>query len=109
MKLLILEKKGYSFRLLDIESRKTYRALSRNFNIIFTVGSLLEVDEVSVSGDLIEAFNLITETVGDSTKPRVELCIDDYKVGDIFEGVPILTLGKSYAKAGKKVAYAYFK
>ena len=109
-KLLVIEMKGKTYRLLDIDSKDIYRVFQRDFDSVdFIVGSLFEVSNMKTSGTLIMSFDVVNETLGDSTKPRVELCIDEYKIGDLVDGVPILNFGKKYAKAGKKVAYAYFR
>lgn len=105
-KYLVTELKGYSFRLLDLESGKEIRAMKKEYDLC--VGSLIEAD-IEVSGGSIDSMKIISEIVGDSSKPRVELSVSDYKIGDLYEGVPILNFGKSYAKKGVKVAYAYFK
>lgn len=107
MKLLIKELKGYSYRILDVETSKTFRAMKKDFD--FCVGSLLDVQDFEASGDLIIAMTIIKEIVGDTSKARVELDTEEYKIGDLYDGVPILSFGRSYAKAGKKMAYAYFK
>lgn len=105
--LLVQEIKGSSFRLLDIAENKYYRAMKADFNLC--VGSLLTVDSLEVYGDLIESMSIAGEVVGDSEKARIEVDTAIVKIGDLIEGVPVLNLGKSYAKAGKKMAYAYFK
>lgn len=106
--LLVTEKKGSTFRLFDIKEKITYRLFQRDVDIDLTIGSLIEC-EIEVYGDLITSIKVINEIVGDSSKARVELPINDFKVGYLYEGVPILRFGSSYAKGGKKVAFAYFK
>lgn len=113
MKFLVKEKKGYSFRLLCLETEKTYRVFQRDFkNIDFVTGSLLTVSNINdeeLLGDLISSFTVDNEIMGDSSKKRVEVCVDDFKIGDLIDGVPILNFGIAYAKDRKKMRYAYFK
>ena len=106
--LLVTEKKGSTFRLFDIKEKITYRLFQRDIDIDLTIGSLIG-GEIEVYGDLITSIKVANEVIGDSSKARVELPINDFKIGDLYEGVPILRFGSSYAKGGKKVAFAYFK
>lgn len=108
MKLLVKEIRGYSFRLLDLESNQTYRLMKKEAPSDLVVGSLLTAD-IETSDDLITDITILDEIIGDSSKARVEVCVDDVKIGDLIDGVPVLNLGKVYAKGGKKMAYAYFK
>ena len=107
MKLLVQELKGHSYRLLDLDSRNYFRAMKKDYDL--TVGSILHTANEDITGDLISEMTIILEVVGDSTKARVEVCADDVKVGDLIDGVPVLNIGKTYAKQGKKMAFAYFK
>lgn len=107
MKLLVKELKGYSFRLVNIETQETYRAMKKEHDLL--VGSLLDVSDVDFSSDLINSMTVNNEIVGDSTKERIEVCVDEVKLGDLIDGVPVLNFGRTYAKKGKKMAYAYFK
>ncbi len=107
-KLLVKEKKGASWRLKDLESGKEHRAFERDFpEIDFIPGSLFICEYVD-RGCLAE-LKIEKEILGDSSKERVEVCVDEVKVGDLIDGIPVLNLGRRYAKGGKKMAYAYFK
>lgn len=109
VELLVKEKKGYSFRLLNTKTGETFRAFQKDFkNISFLVGSLLTA-QMEASDDLITSIEILNEVVGDSTKTRVEVEVENVKIGDLIDGVPVLNFGQVYAKKGKKVAYAYFK
>ena len=106
MKLLVKEFKGSSFRLVDINTRTTYRAMKSDFKNLL-VGSLLNAD-IESSDDLILKMTINNEVFGDSSKQRIEVCTDEVKLGDLIDGVPVLSFGKEYAKKGKRTAYAYF-
>lgn len=106
-KLLVKELKGYTFRLLDLETYKTFRAHKNEFDL--TIGSLLTVDDIELFNDLITKMNVTSEIVGDSTKERIKVFIDEVKIGDLIDGVPILNFGQNWAEKGRKVSYAYFK
>lgn len=105
MILLVKEKKGYTVRLIDIENGIELRSDNKNL----TIGSLLTAKNVEITGNFITSMNIISEIIGDSSKGRVEVDISKVKLGDLIDGVPVLGLGKTYAKSGKKMAYAYFK
>jgi len=107
MKILVTEKKGSSFRLLDLENNISYRAMQKDFKNLF-VGSLLTVSNFEAQSDLIISMTIDNEIVGDSSKKRIEVDTAVVKVGDLIDNVPVLKFGQAYAKAGKKVAYAYF-
>lgn len=108
-KLLIAEKKGYSFRLKDPQTDETYRVFARDYpEIDFVIGTLLICDYKASEG-MIDSIIVHKEIVGDSEKAKVEVCVDDFQIGDLIDGTPILRFGKKYAKKGKKMAYAYFK
>ena len=107
-KLLILGKKGGSFRLFDVENKETYRAFQKNIEFDLTVGSLIYCS-YETEGGLIEKISVEKEIVGDSDKKRVLVCVDETSVGDLVDNVPVMSLGKSFGKNGKKMAYAYFK
>ncbi|MDO4700689.1 MAG: hypothetical protein Q4A69_08405 [Moraxella sp.] len=104
--LLVKEFKGYSFRLIDVATNETYRAMKKEHDL--AVGSLLTVNELNVENDLIKSMVITNEIVGDSSKKRIEVCVDEVKLGDLIDGIPVLNFGKIYAKKGKKMAYAYF-
>lgn len=108
MKFIVKEIKGYSYRLINIEDNCEYRLLKRDAYDGIVLGSLITAN-VELSGKAIMEIELLDEIVGDSSKNRVEVCTDDYKLGDLIDGVPIVNFGRSYAKNGKKMAYAYFK
>ena len=108
MKILVKEKRGYSFRLLDLENNISYRAMQKDFKNLFLVGSLLTVSNFEAQSDLIISMTIDNEIIGDSSKKRIEVDTAVVKVGDLIDNVPVLKLGQAYAKAGKKVAYAYF-
>jgi hypothetical protein len=109
MKLLVKEKKGYSFRLLDIDTKEVYRAFQRDFKLKFVAGSLLEISSLEHDMGMITSMKVENEVIGDSSKARIEVDTDLVKVGDLIDGVAVLNLGQVYAKKGKKMAYAYFK
>lgn len=107
-KLLVKEVKGYSYRLLDLELGETFRLhRSEAKKLNLTVGSLLTCD-YETSGSAISDLKIHHEVIGDSSKKRVEVDTTEVSVGDLIDGVPVLNLGTVYAKAGKKMAYAYF-
>lgn len=106
-KLLIVAKKGYSFRLLDIESQIMYRALESEFPDL-AIGGLMLAERVKITGDLIESMNVLFTIKGDSAKPRVEKIAGDFAIGDLVDGVPILSIGKPYYRGGEKRVYVYF-
>jgi hypothetical protein len=111
-KLLIKEKKGYSFRAIDIETKKTYRIFQSDFkDFKFTVGALLEVElnDENIYGDLINSMTINKEILGDSTKAKIKVNADTTKIGDLIDGVPILNFGTIWSEKGCKLAYAYFK
>ncbi|CAH0530720.1 hypothetical protein CTH30272_03062 [Allocatenococcus thiocycli] len=108
-KLMISEKKGYSYRLKDPKTNETFRVFARDYpEIDFIVGTLLVCD-YKASGDMIDSITVHKEIVGDSSKAKVEVCVEDFSIGDLIDGTPILKFGKQYAKKGKKMAYAFFK
>jgi len=107
MKILVTEKKGSSFRLLDLENNYSYRANQKDFKNLL-VGSLLTVSNFEALSDSIISMTIDNEIVGDSSKKRIEVDTASVKVGDLIDNVPVLKLGQAYAKAGKRVAYAYF-
>lgn len=108
-RLLIAEKKGYSYRLKDPQSNETFRVFARDFpEIDFIIGTLLICD-YEADGDMIDSITVHKEIVGDSDKAKIEVCVEDFSIGDLIDGTPILRFGKQYAKKGKKMAYAYFK
>jgi hypothetical protein len=108
-KLLVKEYKGYTYRLIDVDTEQEMRVFSRDFKKIdFIVGNLFKCNYVA-SGNLIQELDIIEEFLGDSSKTRVEICIDNFKIGDLIDNVPIFSIGTSYVKNGKKMAYAYFK
>lgn len=107
-KLLVKEIKGYSFRLLNLNNGKSYRALSREFKDM-VVGELLTVINFDPLSELIEELEIIAITAPDSSKGRVAVSLDQFQIGDLVDGVPILNLGKRFYKDGDLRAYAYFK
>ena len=101
-KLLIQEKKGSTFRLFDLETKKVLRVFERDFKEIdFTVGSLLDC-KYDFRGDLIEDLKVNNEIVGDSSKARIEVNVAEVKIGDLIDGVPVLSIGKFSQKAARK-------
>ena len=107
IKLLVVQKKGYSFRLLDLATEKTYRAISSRFSDL-AVGGLLLVDQIEIVGDLIESMNVLLTVRGDSKKKKTSTVFGKYALGDLIDGVPILRFGSPYYSNGKKLIYAYF-
>ena len=109
MKFLVLGKSGATFRLRDLETGKSFRAFGRDHPDVDFLQGTLFIGEFETSGDLLDKMDISEEILGDSAKKPVELCTDDFKVGDLVDGVPILNFGRMYAKGGKKCAKAYFK
>ena len=107
-KLLVIEKRGYTHRLLDLDKGKMIRAFQRNYSEIDFIPGTLFICEYEDDGHL-KNFIVEEEILGDSEKKRIEICTDELSVGDLIDGVPILNIGKKYAKNGRKMAYAYFR
>lgn len=107
-KLLVNEKKGATYRLIDLDTNEEIRAFQRHFeNIDFIIGTLFICEYENIG--YLSALNVQEEILGDSKKKRIEVCVDKIKIGDLVDGIPVLSLGKKYVKEGKKMAYAYFK
>jgi len=80
--LLVRELKGATYRLLDLELGTEIRAFQRDFeNVDFIVGTLFECDYEA--GAILQTLTIHNEIIGDSEKERIELPIDDYKVGGL--------------------------
>jgi len=108
--LLVKEKKGGTFRLLDLDTGITIRAFERDFpEVDFIVGTLFICTYEEAYLGYLGALSVEMETVGDSSKKRVEVCTEEVSIGDLIDGVPIVNFGAKYAKKGRKMAYAYFK
>jgi len=107
--LLVKEKKGRTFRLLDLDNGNTIRAFQRDFpEIDFIVGTLF-ICTYEEKGDLLGTLSVDIEIIGDHSKERVEVYTDQVSIGDFIDGVPVVNIGVKYAKKGHKMAYAYFK
>lgn len=106
-KLLVQKLKGYSFRLLDIDSGSILRALVRKYPSL-AIGELLLVEDLVLKGDLIEKMNIFFCVKGDHRKERKPISFDTTKVGDLIDGVPVLHIGQAFYVNDEKKAYAYF-
>lgn len=108
-KLLVVGRKGHSYRLLLLSDREPieYRAMSKTFPQL-VVGELLTVTELVVLGDLIEAMKVCSAVKGDSRKKRILISVEEINVGDLIEGVPVLRIGTTFYVEQEKKAYAYF-
>ncbi len=101
---VVVEKKGYTMRLKVLGTFENLRTKND-----VTVGSLVTIDASKINGDLIETGGILSEEIGDTSQDRIEVCIDDYNIGDKINDAYILRFGISYTKKGKKMAYAYFQ
>ena len=107
-RLLIAKEKGHSLRLLDLDDGlKEYRAITRD-NPDLVVGGLLLVESFETTGNLIDSMNVLMTVKGDVSKERVEIDVKETRIGDLIDGVPILSMGKRFYKKGREKAYAYF-
>lgn len=108
LKFVVKERKGASFRLIESLTESEYRLHYSDMPDDLFVGCMV-VAKVKVQGKLITDIKPLQIVVGDSTKERVEVCREEYQVGDLIDGVPIMSFGKVYAKQGKKMCFAYFR
>lgn len=117
-KLLILGKKGYTFRLLMLnnqyenpEKNITFRIKESELNKYNLVsGALITVKSTCLPSNnlLIDKLELVGVVGGDTKKQRVLVISENYKIGDLIDEIPIMRFGKPFSQSGKNVRYAYF-
>lgn len=117
-KLLILGKKGYTFRLLMLnnqyenpEKNITFRIKESELNKYnLGSGALITVKSTCLPSNnlLIDKLELVGVVGGDTKKQRVLVISENYKIGDLIDEIPIMRFGKPFSQSGKNVRYAYF-